>query len=177
MGRAIAEHYLPRLAGGDLPASPAGIALSLAEKFDNLCACFSVGLVPSGSADPYALRRQSQAILRIVRETGLFFPLSGLVRAALGLLPEKADRSDATVDRVMGFLRDRLLQMCVEAGLEHDLVRAALTVGFDCLNDFWLRVGALKKLSGEPVWPDLVACAERTYNISRALDEGDGSHP
>ncbi|HRU06665.1 MAG TPA: glycine--tRNA ligase subunit beta [Candidatus Brocadiia bacterium] len=168
--KAIAEHYMPRSADGDLPATPVGRALSLAEKIDNLCACFSMNLAPTGSADPYALRRQSQAVLRIAEASGRFFSLKGLIRAALDLLPPAADKSESVVSAVLGFLRDRLQQLALDRGLPHDLVRGALAVGADDIADYWLRLKSLEDLSKEALWPDLVAVAERTYNISKGVD-------
>ncbi|MGD1001406.1 MAG: glycine--tRNA ligase subunit beta [Candidatus Brocadiia bacterium] len=166
---AIAEHYMPRSADGELPASMAGRALSVAEKLDNLASCFAAGLIPSGSADPYALRRQSQGILRIVETGRRHFKVSSLVRDALKGLPEPHCRADAAVPKAMEFLQDRLVQMALDRGAPHDLIRAALAPGFEDICDFWLRLDALRGLSAEPCWPGLVTAVERTYNISKAL--------
>jgi glycyl-tRNA synthetase beta chain len=166
---AIAEHYMPRSADGDLPASMAGRALSVAEKLDNLASCFAAGLIPSGSADPYALRRQSQGILRIVEAGRRHFKVSSLLRDALKGLPEPHCRADAAVPKAMEFLQDRLVQMALDRGAPHDLIRAALAPGFEDVCDFWLRLEALRSLAAEPCWPGLVTAVERTYNISKAL--------
>ena len=167
VGRAIAEHYMPRYASDALPSSESGKALSLAEKLDNLSGCFSLGLTPSGSADPYALRRQSQALLRIAGESGRFFNLSALVRAALDLLPDSADKSADTENQILTFLGERLHQLALDKRLPHDLVRAALAVRPDCVADFWLRLDTLASLAEDPVWTGLVEVAERTFNITR----------
>ena len=137
---AIAEHYMPRSADGELPASMAGRALSVAEKLDNLVSCFAAGLIPSGSADPYALRRQSQGILRIIEASRRHFEISSLVRDALKGLPEPHCRAEAAVPKAMDFLKDRLFQMALDRGAPHDLIHAALAPGFDDLCDFWLRL-------------------------------------
>ena len=173
VGTAVAEHYLPRAAEDGLPGTDAGRALSLAEKLDNLCGCFSLGLVPSGSQDPYALRRQSQAILRMAEESGRFFGLGELVRSALDLLPAQADKSAETHAKALGFLRDRLQQLALDRSVPHDLVQAALAVDAERVTDFWLRLNALSALSAEPVWTGLVAVVERTHNISREAPDGE----
>ena len=149
---AIAEHYLPRSADGELPASMAGRALSVAEKLDNLASCFAAGLIPSGSADPYALRRQSQGILRIVEASRP--ALRGFARwsrDALKGLPEPHCRADAAVPKAMEFLKDRLFQMALDRGAPHDLIHAALAPGFEDICDFRLRLEALRRLSAEPL--------------------------
>jgi len=168
---AIAEHYLPRSADGELPTGTAGRALSLAEKLDNLASCFAAGLIPSGSADPYALRRQSQGILRIIAESQRHFEISALIRDALNGLPEPHCRAETAVPQAMEFLKDRLFQMALDRGSPHDLIHAALAPGFEDLCDFRLRLDALRLLAAEPCWPGLVTAVERTYNISKALPE------
>jgi glycyl-tRNA synthetase beta chain len=168
---AIAGHYLPRSADGPLPESPAGRALSVAEKLDNLASCFAAGLIPSGSADPYALRRQSQGILRIVEASQRHFEISTLIRDALKGLPDPHCRAEAAAPKAMEFLKDRLFQMALDRGAPHDLIHAALAPGFEDICDFRLRLDALRSLSAEPCWPGLVTAVERTYNISKALAE------
>jgi glycyl-tRNA synthetase beta chain len=92
VSEAIFEHYLPRFAGDILPSSPAGIALSLAEKIDNLVGCFCIGIKPTGSQDPYALRRQALGIVNIILDKGLKVNLEDVVsQAYLGFLNIKPD--------------------------------------------------------------------------------------
>lgn len=169
---AIPEHYLPKSGDGALPATPVGTALSLTEKMDNLASCFALGLVPTGSADPYALRRQAQGLLRIVEESGSHFDLTSLLGKALALLP--APHRDATdaIERLMGFLRDRVYHMALDRGAPHDLVNAALAAGLSDVRDFWLRLDALRAMSRAEGWQDLVIAVERTGNISKDAPEG-----
>jgi len=172
VARAIAEHYLPRSADGELPATPAGRALSLTEKLDNLTSCFALGLVPTGSADPYALRRQGQAALRIVEESESHPDLDALIRGALALLPEPRRAATDAVEKLMGFLRDRVRQMALDRGAPHDLIHAALAVGIRDVRDFWLRLDALRSLARDDGWQRLVIAVERTSNITRDAPEG-----
>src|SRR5512146_3571713 len=76
---AILEHYLPRFAGDTLPRSLEGVCVGIADRIDTITGCFSAGLIPSGSEDPYGLRRQSVAILAMLLDRGLRLSLSGLV--------------------------------------------------------------------------------------------------
>ncbi len=177
VGTAIAEHYMPRAADGALPASPAGTLLSLAEKLDNMIGCFALGLLPSGSQDPYALRRQSQAALRIIERTGRRVALKPLLRRAQALLPKPHCDAPEAVDRLADFLRDRLFQTALDRGAPHDLARAALGAGHDDICDFLARLDALRGLSQDAGWPELVAAVERTGNISRGAPEGGAIDP
>ena len=171
VAQAIFEHYLPRSANGALPESPAGCALSLTEKLDNLASCFALGLVPTGSADPYALRRQSQAALRIIEQTERHFDLFELLQAALELLPEPHCASKEALPALRRFVLQRILVMAGDRGYPHDLVNAAVGPGFGDIVDFWTRLDALKELSAQDGWQALVTAVERTYNISKDAPE------
>ena len=177
VGVAIAEHYMPRAADAALPSTPAGVVLSLAEKVDNMVSCFALGLLPSGSQDPYALRRQAQAVVRIIEKSGRRVRLVPVFRAAQALLPAPHSQAPEAVNKLMDFLRDRLFQMSLDRGAPHDLINAALGAGFDDLCDFQARLEALRKLAAEPGWMDLVAAVERTGNISKAAPEGGSINP
>jgi glycyl-tRNA synthetase beta chain len=149
-----------------------GKALSLAEKLDNMVGCFALGLLPTGSADPYALRRQAQGALRLIEESERHFSLTNLLKEALQLLPAPHSASAEAVPKLMEFLRDRLIQMALDRGAPLDLVNATLASGFDDVCDFWARLSALRGLSRDSVWQDLVIAVERTYNISKNAPEG-----
>lgn len=164
---AIVEHYMPKSADGELPSTPTGSALSLAEKLDNLMSCFAAGLVPSGSQDPYALRRQSQGALRIIERSGKHFSLSALLKKALAFLPAPYKDNAESVETLMGFIKDRIFQMALDRGYTHDLIRAALGIGCDDVCDFWMRLAALRDLSSDKCWQELVITVERTYNIGK----------
>ena len=164
---AIAEHYMPRSANDRLPETPAGRALSLAEKLDNLIACFALELIPTGSADPYALRRQAQAALRIIEDSGRHLNVVSIINKALELLPAPHCRAKESTPRLLEFLRDRLFQMALDRDAPDDLIKAVLAVGFDDMVDFWMRLDALRRLSQQDIWPALVEAVERTFNISK----------
>ena len=170
---AVEEHYLPRYAGDRLPATTAGKVLALAEKFDAITGCFAAGLSPTGSQDPYGLRRQALGVLRILLEGGVGISLKETVRsAAAGLPSELAEAADLEKD-VLDFFRDRLYHFSVERKYRYDLVNAALATGFDDVHVFQKRLEAVTELAADPGWDELVTVVQRTFNIYRnAQDPG-----
>ena len=131
---AIFEHYLPRFSGDRLPGTDTGAILSVADKLDTIVGCFMIGLEPSGSQDPYALRRQALGFLRILIERRITVPISHLITESSrlyatgergALKPEGAGPEIG--GRVQTFLENRLNGMLREEGLDHDIVQAVLS--------------------------------------------------
>jgi len=171
---AIEEHYRPAFAGDCLPDSMVGKVLALAEKFDTVVGCFGVGLSPTGSQDPYGLRRQALGILRIVLEAGLELSLRDTIRFAAANLPAGLPAPELLESRVLDFFWDRLYNMSVDRGYRYDLVNAALASGYDDIHDFQKRIDAIKALCAEPGWDELVTVVQRTFNIyKKAGDLGE----
>src|SRR5512136_1145066 len=109
---AIAEHYLPTQAGGDLPASDIGAFVSLADKLDTICGCFGVGLIPTGSADPYALRRSALGIINIILNKRYRLSLNELIKTSLDLLEAKLTRKREEVHAdVLEFFKGRFVNL------------------------------------------------------------------
>ncbi len=121
---AIYEHYLPRYAGDALPKSQAGVVLALADRADSLVGLFAVGMAPTGSADPYGLRRAAAGIVQILLEQGADLALRPVMARASSQLP--VDPEPGTVDRVLEFIGGRLEVALREAGFAYDVVAAAL---------------------------------------------------
>ncbi|MEE9584112.1 MAG: glycine--tRNA ligase subunit beta, partial [Candidatus Brocadiales bacterium] len=171
---AIKEHYMPRHARDKVPESRLGMMLSLADKFDALCGCFSVGLVPTGSQDPYGLRRQAQGIIRILESHRLSLSLQDTIVKALENFPGKG----TAMKEINAFFRDRLYQTFLERGHRYDVINAVLSAGFDDVSDFSDRVGVISRMSESTVWNELVTLTERTFNIGKGapssgeVDEG-----
>jgi len=183
---AIAEHYLPAGADDELPATPLGRALALADKLDVMACCFALGLLPSGSQDPYGLRRNALGVLLILEDGELDLSVSDLLETAAEVLEgqrEELEAPELTVPRTeaLSFIRDRLYHAALERGHPHDLVRAALAVGFDRqvpgerlnwnVRNFWKRLGALATCRERTWWPALVELVDRTYRIQRDLEQ------
>jgi len=121
---AIAEHYLPRSSGEAVPSGNVGTVLAIADRVDSLVGLFAVGMAPTGSADPYGLRRAAAGLVQILLEKQLDLPLRTVVAKALDQLP--VDAPDATLDKVLQFVAGRLEGALRDAGLAHDVVAAAL---------------------------------------------------
>ncbi len=126
---AVLEHYLPRGAGDGLPSSPAGAVLALAERLELLLSIYAMGERPTGSSDPYALRRAGQGLLQILWDRGWRLDLNALLdRCSLHwaqLLPHLGVDAQALANDLAEFLRQRLLTLLEEDGLDGDLVQAA----------------------------------------------------
>jgi glycyl-tRNA synthetase beta chain len=166
VAESIAEHYMPKSAGGALPETLTGRILALADKFDTVVGCFAAGLAPTGNQDPYALRRQTQGIVRIVISGELVLSLGKVLAKADSLLPAGLRRA-SLVDEVTEFVQDRLYYYFLETGVPHDIIRAVLKPGFDDLLDFSRRLESLGALAGTHDWHKLVTAVERTHNITR----------
>jgi glycyl-tRNA synthetase beta chain len=172
VGTAIAEHYLPAGTDSALPASPEGAVLALADKIDVIVGCFSLGLLPKGSQDPYALRRNALGILLILEHTRPGISLETLLGAARRVAGEQGIHcDDGTAAAILDFFRDRLYHASLERGHPHDFVRATMAAGFGDVGVFWQRLAALAECSRTQWWPALVELVDRTYRIARDLEE------
>lgn len=176
--RAIEEHYLPRNAGDRLPDADAGALVSIADKLDTIAGCFSAGLVPTGSEDPYALRRQGNGIVQILLARNWNVSLRALCEAGVGILVRSVRaETPALVSSLVSFLAGRLASLLEQDGHRPDTVEAASAVGVDDPVDFALRVTALTVVRGGEDFPSLSVAMKRVGNIlpekpPAALDRG-----
>ncbi|MCL6639119.1 MAG: glycine--tRNA ligase subunit beta [Firmicutes bacterium] len=173
VAEAIFEHYLPRFAGDMLPATLPGKILSIADKIDNIAGCFAIGIQPTGSQDPYALRRQALGIIHILLEGGIDLSLGDLVNRAYdgyeGKVTLKAGRP-AVVEEVAEFFRLRLRGVFIDEGYAYDTVDAVLAAGYDNPNDTRKRVQALAGFRREGSFEALHTAFVRANNLSRNAD-------
>lgn len=166
---ALAEQYLPAGADSPLPSSLPGALLSLADKLDNLVGCFGLGMMPTGAADPYALRRNALGVIRIILDHGLHVSLRVLLEEAQSnysgvqwkCAPEEA------LNTLCDFFTQRLRAFWGGHGVETVILDAALAVGCDDMTDTWARVQALMALSQEPEFEASVLTFKRVANIIR----------
>ena len=166
---AIEEHYRPVYSGAPLPETLAGAILSIADKIDSICGCFSVGLVPTGASDPYALRRQGIGILQIMKDRGFSFSLSNLITHSLKAF--KPANLPAVQEQVAAFLRNRLTNLLAEDGFSKDTVAAILGVAADNIPDTWRRAAALEQLKAKPDFEPLAVAFKRVVNIIKKADD------
>ncbi|MBI3911434.1 MAG: glycine--tRNA ligase subunit beta [Armatimonadetes bacterium] len=177
VAEAIAEHYLPRAAGDPLPASFLGRLLSLADRLDTLAATFSLGLIPTGSFDPFGLRRHAAAVVAILAALP---PLrqEDLLRLARRMLEEQgfaaiaARPVDQVVAELMGLLRSRLEAMLDEEGIRADVSAAVLAVGCNVVPEVLQRARFLQRQadSAPEVFNRVATVATRVRNIVRPTD-------
>jgi glycyl-tRNA synthetase beta chain len=166
VAQAIYEHYLPTQAGGAIPSGDLGAFVSIADKLDTLCGCFGVGLIPTGTADPYALRRSAIGILNIILGRGYRLSLPGLVDRSLDLLTAKLSRPRPEVRAdVLEFLRLRLVNLLAGQGYPQDVVDAVLSASYEDVADALARVKALAELKGREDFEPLAVAFKRVVNI------------
>lgn len=170
VAKAIDEHYMPRFAGDAQPASVAGRIVSLADKIDNLVATFSRGLIPTGSQDPFALRRQALGIVNMLNEAKYHICLKGLVNKELDLLniTDEAKRTKLQND-VAEFMKLRLKNVLSEAGIRYDVVDAV----FVDINDMYavgLRAEAVNEAVKAEEAAQTIQAFNRAGNIARKAD-------
>ena len=167
VAQAIFEHYLPTRAGGPIPEGLEGALLSIADKMDTIAGCFGVGLLPTGTADPFALRRQTLGVIRIVLEKPLSLSLAALIEQALQQLGSKMTEPRETVKQgVLDFFLGRLSHMLVsQEGYTPDVVDAALSVGIDDLIGAVARVKALAAFKVRPDFESVAGAFKRVANI------------
>jgi len=167
---AIFEHYLPRFAGDDLPSTIPGRILSIADKIDNIVGCFAIGIQPSGSQDPYALRRQALGISHILLEGGIDLSLEKLIANAYQCYEGKVQLKlslEKVTEEVAEFFRQRLKGILEDRGFTYDTVEAVLASGYDNFSDVSLRVEALTELRPDPAFSNLLTAFVRANNLSK----------
>mgnify|MGYP000872148646 FL=1 len=148
--KAVFEHYLPRFAGDVLPESTAGVIIALADRIDTVAGFFGIGIIPSGSEDPYALRRSISGIVSILLEREVHLPVSWLAQKAVALLEAGGmleRSSEETAEDILDVIGQRLRSSLIDRGIRYDLVDAAMAVGFDDVPDTYKRAQALSDAS------------------------------
>ncbi|QIK38988.1 glycine--tRNA ligase subunit beta [Caldichromatium japonicum] len=169
---AIEEHYRPRFAGDALPKGPCGLALALADRLDTLVGIFGIGLRPTGTKDPYGLRRAAIAVLRILIETPLDLDLWALIDGAAEGFPPGLLAED-TRTAVLEYLLERLRGLYAERGVAADTVDAVLAVGATNPWDLDRRVLAVTQFRRLPAADALSQANKRIRNILAKADPQD----
>jgi glycyl-tRNA synthetase beta chain len=176
---AIAEQYLPRFAGDSLPATGAGLALAVADKLDTLVGIFAIGQKPTGTKDPYGLRRSALGVLRILIETGIALDLRELIRGALDSVAADLARlggkppADGLADEIYDYMMERLRAWYLEAGssITTEMFDAVLDTRPASPLDFDNRLRALAGFLQLPDAAGLTAANKRIANILRKAGE------
>jgi len=162
---AIYEHYLPRGADDAVPGSPAGTAVALADRLDSLTGLFAAGLAPTGTRDPFALRRAALGVIQILLARGISFDLRGVIRLAASLQPIPVP--DAVQAQVMEFIAGRLRGVLTDEGFRYDVVEAALAAQASDPPAARRAAGELAGWVSRPDWPATLAAYARCVRITR----------
>jgi glycyl-tRNA synthetase beta chain len=162
----ILEHYFPRFSGDRTPATIGGAAVSIADRMDTVCGCFGIGITPTGTADPYGLRRHALAIIAILMDREWRISLVDLMKQSLRLLKGKISIPENEAQSGLEeFFQGRLHNLFTGRGFRHDLVTAVL-------QDYWInpvdaaaRIEALTRFSRKTGFTDLMLSFKRVMNI------------
>ncbi|AKF06598.1 glycine--tRNA ligase subunit beta [Sandaracinus amylolyticus] len=175
---AIRDHYLPKSASDAVPSAPLSAALSIADRADTLVGCFGIGIVPTGGADPFALRRAALAIARTALEGPIDVDLRDVLAAAWRAYDaqgKKLSAKDEVLAKLDEFFRTRLRGLLSEQqGHPVDLVDACLGAWEGrSIRDLAARVRALAELRKMPAYESLAVAFKRAYNIAKDAPSGD----
>lgn len=164
---AVYEHYLPRFAGDALPESLAGRAISIADKIDNIVATFSRGLIPTGSQDPYALRRQALGIVNTIIAAQYNLSLTEIVAEAAKLLGISDSDSDKLLNEIYEFFRLRIKNVLSDEEIRYDVIDAVMAAGIDDLYDTVLRARAVTGVIGSDHIRKAIQAFTRAGNLAK----------
>lgn len=168
----IFEHYLPRFAGDALPATTIGRIVGIGDKLDNICATFSRGLAPTGSQDPYALRRQALGVINILLDANYHISMAKIIAGTLYLLDIKPEETGKLVPQIMEFFKQRLRNLLMDQGIRYDVIDAVFA---DKRNDDMVDLAARCKAlaayveagNAEP----LVQVSVRVSNLCKKIEK------
>jgi len=172
VAQGIFEHYLPRFAGDELPKNTAGRLVGVADKLDNIVATFSRGLVPTGSQDPYALRRQAIGIINILLDANYHMSLAKIIGAALQLLNIPANRNAELLPQLQDFFLQRIKNRMSHQGIRYDVIDAVLSDKTDDdIVDLFARAKALAAYVETLEAAESVQAFTRVVNLCKKTED------
>jgi len=179
VAEAIAEHYLPRFSGDRLPKTKSGMILGIADKIDNIVGCFLIGLIPTGSQDPYGLRRHSRGEIAIVLKNNLKISLKDLILKSLSLfktsgsLELKIDENEV-VSQILLFFKQRIKITFLEDGIPYDIIDAVLDVeSIGDVVDIKHRIKSIEEFYNHPIFEKILTSSSRVLNLSKNSEEAE----
>lgn len=168
----IFEHYLPRFAGDALPATTIGRIVGIGDKLDNICATFSRGLAPTGSQDPYALRRQALGVINILIDANYHISLAKIIAGTLYLLDIKPEETGKLVPQIMEFFKQRLRNLLMDQGIRYDVIDAVFAdKRNDDMVDLAVRCKALADYVEAGNAEPLVQVSVRVSNLCKKIEK------
>jgi glycyl-tRNA synthetase beta subunit len=172
IAEAIEDHYKPRFSGDPVPAGRVSFVVSLAEKIDNIFGSFSVGNIPKGSADPYALRRQANAIVEMLIQSGINLPLEKLFRA----IEKNYKNGPALVEPIIQFIAARANTIFAEKGLSYDEIDACLSTGSSDFLELFRRAMSVNEFRKNENFSQMLLSFKRMNNIVSAFRKENKNH-
>ncbi|MGI9449182.1 MAG: glycine--tRNA ligase subunit beta [Geminicoccaceae bacterium] len=177
VAEAIGDHYAPQGPSDNCPSAPVSVAVALADKLDTLAGFFAIDEKPTGSKDPFALRRAALGVIRLLLENQLRLSLGDTFKQALSGYDEKLKvEKDAVVNELLTFFGDRLKVHLKASGVRHDLISAVFATGDDDLVRLLARVDALATFLASDDGANLLTGYRRASNIVRIEEKKDGTH-
>jgi glycyl-tRNA synthetase beta chain len=170
---AIREHYLPASADDILPSDAIGDIVGIADRIDTICGCFGLGMLPTGTSDPFALRRQTIAIENIILGKGYRISIAAIIDKAMESLGTKIKRPKAEVkSEVMEYFRQRFTGILQSKGISGDVIESVIG-SFDDALDTFKRADAIAAIKNEAWLASICAASKRVENILKKADAGD----
>ena len=164
----IEEHYLPRFQGDSLPTTFEGAIAGIVDKVDTLVGCFGIGMKPSGSKDPYALRRATLGIVNVLLNSKISISIKGLIENSLDIYESHGILKTSKIevfDDIYEFFKQRIINVFTDKGYKKDIVNAVVNVNFDNLVELEHKVQTLEKVSIEPEFNEIINLLKRIENI------------
>ncbi len=153
------------------------MVLGIADKLDNIVGCFAIGLTPSGSQDPYGLRRQAMGIIRMILENNLEISLKEIINKSFSYYKDNISveikkEDEEIVSQVLFFLQQRLKNILLEKGNYYDVINAVLAAEKnDDFNDIQLRIQVIQKLYNTDMFKKIINSSSRVMNLSKGSEE------
>lgn len=167
---AIREHYLPRFAGDEVPGTKVGIAVAIADKLDSIVGFFGMNIQPTGSQDPYALRRQALGIVNTILQHNLEISFKELVIKSYQLLQEQVEftnNQDKTLDDILSFFKQRMDNVLTESGVRYDVINAVLAGELDNFEIIKQKALAISDFRESSEFSQLITGFNRAANLAK----------
>ena len=176
---AISDHYLPIQAESQLPESLIGAIVGIADRLDTIAGFFSMGLEPDGTADPYALRRQALAIIRIVRDKKIVISFKDLIHKSASILRETISFDQKVVeDAVSNFIKNRFKNLLLTEGITQDIIEAVISIDFNFIHQVEKKIEALQRFRDiSKDFETLAIAFKRIINIGKGFEETYSVNP
>lgn len=172
---AIREHYLPTSSEGELPETAIGAVLALADKLDSVFSFFSVGMIPTGSNDPYALRRQTYGVIRIIEDKGWTFPLVQLQTEVDEAVNQDVEKYGVLLNEgqaeVVEFVKARLRQLLMTKNVRHDIIDAVVSAEKADLSKLFASANILKSRFEDQDFKPSMEALTRVINLAKKGQE------